>query len=80
MFEKMIVPTTGKLGGCYFSLVLFSKSALRLILKYNIYAYERNRLISPSYFKISQHTRYKKNFMNKIIICIFALVKLCPIG
>jgi hypothetical protein len=25
--------TTGKLGGCYFSLVLFSKSALRLILK-----------------------------------------------
>jgi hypothetical protein len=33
MFEKMIVPTTGKLGGCYFSLVLFSKSALRLILK-----------------------------------------------
>jgi hypothetical protein len=32
-YNKLKVSTTGKLGGCYFSLVLFSKSALRLILK-----------------------------------------------
>jgi alpha-methylacyl-CoA racemase len=41
--------TTGKLGGCYFSLVLFSKSALRLILKIKAALFENNRLISPSY-------------------------------
>jgi len=41
--------TTGKLGGCYFSLVLFSKSALRLILKIKAALCENNRLISPSF-------------------------------
>jgi hypothetical protein len=38
---KTLLTTTGKLGGCYFSLVLFSKSALRLILKINACAFRK---------------------------------------
>jgi hypothetical protein len=56
--------TTGKLGGCYFSLVLFSKSALRLILKIKAALFENNRLISPSflrYFHFFNNQQYEKN-------------------
>jgi hypothetical protein len=45
----MCINTTGKLGGCYFSLAFIFKIYAMLDFKNKSCAFGNNRLISPSY-------------------------------